>query len=65
MKKKLVYAGIVSMVLAAVIAILGINKIETSFSEPLLTNIQIYPALFFLFLGFVLAFLGVKPVLRN
>ena len=65
MKKTQFYAGIVSFVIAAILAALNFTKINFSFSGALPTNVNIYPAAFFALLGIVLIFLGVKPLFRS
>lgn len=65
MKKTQFYAGIVSLVIAAILAILNFSKIDLTFSESLPMNVHIYPAAFFALLGAVLIFLGVKQLFRS
>lgn len=65
MKRKTFYAGIAAIVIAVVLALLNLTRIETSFGETFLANVNIYPAAFFALLGLVLIFLGLKPLLRS
>jgi len=65
MKKTQVYAGLVSLVIASAFALLNLTRIEASFNKTFLANIYIYPVAFFVLLGLMLMFLGLKPLLRN
>jgi len=65
MKKIQFYAGMASLGIAATLALIGLTKIETSFTDTFLANIQIYPAAFFALLGLMLMFLGLKPLWRG
>jgi len=65
MNKRQFFAGIVSLVVAAVFALLNLTQYETKFGESFLANIKIYPAAFFALLGLMLIFWGLKPLLRK
>jgi len=65
MKRKTIYAGIVSFGIAVVFALLNLTKIETSFNQAFLANISIYPVAFFALLGLVLIYLGMRPLWRS
>jgi len=65
MNKRQLIAGIVSLVVAAVFALLNFTQFETKFGETFLATIKIYPAAFFALLGLMLIFWGLKPLLRR
>lgn len=65
MNKKQFYAGIGSVVIAAVFALLNLTIFETKFSETFLASIKIYPAAFFALLGLLLIVMGMTPLLRK
>ena len=62
MKKKLIYTGFVSWLFAAVLAVLNLSRIETTFGDTNLVNVSVYPAAFFALLGLLLVYLGLKPL---
>ena len=65
MKKKLFAAGLGSLSIAAALALLNFTKVETWFTEPIVTNIKFYPAAFFALLGLMFFFQGLKPLWKN
>ena len=65
MKKKFIYAGFVSWLFAAVLALLKLTTFEANFGNTNLVNISVYPAAFFALLGLLLDFLGLKPLWRS
>ena len=62
MKKRQILAGGVCMMLAAVLMLLDLTFVKTSFGGAVQTNIQIYPAAFFGILGLVLIIRGAGPL---
>ena len=65
MKKKLIYSGFLSWLLAAFLVLLNLTSLQTSFGDTFQVNIGIYPATFFALLGLLLVFLGLKPLWRS
>ena len=65
MKAKHVFFGIVSLVMAGILALLDVVKIEPSFAQDFATRVQIYPAAFFGLMGLVLLYVGLKPLWRS
>lgn len=65
MNKKQFYAGIGSLGIAAVLALLNLSIFETRFGETFLASVKVYPAAFFALLGLLLVFMGLKPLLNK
>jgi hypothetical protein len=65
MNKKYFFTGVASLVIAAGFALLNLTKIETSLGDTFLATIKIYPTAFFVLLGLVLLFFGLKPLWRD
>ena len=65
MKTKLFYAGAISMGIAAALALLDLTTIKMSFSDTSLSTMTIYPAAFFVLLGLLLMYYGLRPLWRN
>lgn len=65
MNKKQFYSGVVAVLLAVILMMLNLTKIETSFGETFLASVKIYPAAFFALLGILLIYLGLKPLWRS
>ena len=65
MKKKQIYAGFVSLGIAAMLAIFKLTTIKTSFGETFLAKVNIYPVAFFALLGLLLMYIGMKPLWRS
>lgn len=65
MNKKQIYAGIVSLVIAAVFALLKLTQFESKFGETFLASIKIYPAAFFALLGLLLIGMGLRPLMKR
>ena len=65
MKTKLFYAGAISMGIAAALALLDLTTIKMSFSDTSLSTMIIYPAAFFVLLGLLLMYYGLRPLWRN
>ena len=62
MKKKQILSGVGCLVLAAVLVLLDLTFLKTSFSGAVQTNVQLYPAVFFGLLGLVLVVRGTIPL---
>lgn len=65
MNKKSLFAGLVSLGIAAVFVVLNLTKIVTSLGEPFLVNVIIYPAAFFALVGVILIFRGLRIFRKN
>ena len=65
MKGKHVFFGIVSLVMAGVLVLFDMVKIEPSLAEGFATRVQIYPVAFFGLLGLTLLYVGLKPLWRS
>ena len=65
MKKKLFYAGVISMGIAAALALLDLTMIKISFSDTGLSTMTIFPAAFFALLGLLLMYYGLRPLWRK
>ena len=65
MKKKLFYAGVISMGIAAVLALLDLTLIKISFSDTALSTMTIFPVAFFGFSGLILMYYGLRPLWRK
>jgi hypothetical protein len=65
MNKKPIYAGVGCLLVAGLLALFDVTKMEASLSEPFVTAVRIYPAAFFALLGLVLIYLGARPLRRN
>ena len=65
MKTKLFYAGAISMGIAAALALLDLTTIKMSLSDTSLSTMIIYPAAFFVLLGLLLMYYGLRPLWRN
>lgn len=65
MNKKQFYSGVVAVLLAVILMMVNLTKIETSFGETFLASVKIYPAAFFALLGILLIYLGLKPLWRS
>jgi len=61
MKTKQFYAGVVSLGIAAALALLDLTTIKVSFSDVSLSTMTVYPAAFFALLGVLLVYHGLKP----
>lgn len=65
MKTRLFYAGAISLGIAAALALLDLTAIKASFSDTIMANINIYPAMFFALLGLLLMYYGLRSLWRN
>jgi len=65
MKTKQFYAGVVSLGIAAALALLDLTAIKLSFSDTSVSTMTIYPAAFFALLGLLLMYHGLRPLWRN
>jgi len=65
MKAKLLFIGVISMTIAAALALLDLTKIILSFSETSLSTMTLYPAAFFAFFGLLLFYNGLKPLWKK
>jgi len=65
MRKVQLYAGVVSLGIAGTLFSLDLRMIRISFSDTPQSTLTIYPAAFFAFLGFLLVYLGLKPLWRK
>ena len=65
MKTKLFYTGVISMGIAAALALLDLTMIKISLSETSLSTMTIYPAAFFALLGLFLMSNGLRPLWRK
>ena len=61
MKTKLFYTGVVSMAIAVALALLDLTMIKISFSDTPLSTMTIFPVAFFVILGLLLVYHGLKP----
>ena len=62
MKTKHLFAGAISLGIAAVLVMLDLTKIKISFSETSLSTMTIYPAAFFTLLGLLMIYNGLRPL---
>lgn len=65
MKTKQFYTGVVSLGIAAALALLDLTTIKLSFSDTSVSTMTIYPAAFFALLGLLLMYYGLRPLWRN
>jgi len=65
MKTKQFYAGVVSLGIAAALALLDLTTIKLSFSDTSVSTMTVYPAAFFALLGLLLMYYGLRPLWRN
>ena len=65
MKTRLFYTGAISLGVAAVLTLINLTEIKTSFGETFLVDVNIYPAAFFALLGLLLMYFGLRPLWRN
>ena len=63
--KKTIYAGLAALAIAILFLVFDFTYIGARFDGPFLTNIHIYPVFFFLLVGLVLIFRGVKQSLQR
>ena len=61
MKTKL-FAGTISLGIAAALALLDLTKVKISFSETSLSTMTIYPAAFFALFGLLMIYNGLRPL---
>jgi len=65
MKTKLFYTGVISLGIAAALALLDLTTIKLSFSDTSVSTMTIYPSAFFALLGLLLMYYGLRPLWRN
>ena len=65
MKSKLFYTGVISIGIAAALALLDLTMFKISFSATSLSTMTIYPAAFFALLGLFLIYNGLRPLWRK
>ena len=62
MKTKLFYTGAISLGIAAALALLDLTMIKILFSATSISTMTIYPAAFFVLLGLLLVYNGLRPL---
>lgn len=65
MKKKSMYAGIAALAIGILFLLFDFTYIGARFDGLFPTNVHIYPVFFFLLVGLVLIFQGVKQSLKR